>query len=275
MRLVAPRLDQLSGALNIGPGNGGLAAVVAPATRDLLAAAGPTREDPLSDFIVLADFCVSSQCCDADCSDIAFEDQLPTDLFDLDQPGRMSVDPIVPNGVPPNGAPPNRPPGGQPRPNDNINDIMRDIGVGVAGRPIARGAERADRVSNPFGGPAPIEPVAGTGEPAPRIPDPARPAPADPAPADPVVTRPERPADVTPERPADVTPRRPATPGAGRPRPGGVDRPVPGGTAEPRPTRPTGPILSRPTTRPFRPGGLQPGGRTFNPIRRPRDRDDG
>ena len=68
MRLVAPRLDQLSGALNIGPGNGGLAAVVAPATRDLLAAAGPTREDPLSDFIVLADFCVSSQCCDCYCN---------------------------------------------------------------------------------------------------------------------------------------------------------------------------------------------------------------
>ena len=65
------------------------------AVQDLAAAAADRTEEPLDQFIVLADFCLPYQCCDADCSDVALSDSIIADPFGQNtDPGPMAVPPI-------------------------------------------------------------------------------------------------------------------------------------------------------------------------------------
>jgi len=124
MRRAGPRLDKLTETLKLKGLVGSFIAGLAAAAEEVLKASGPRGEDPLSDFVVLADFCLTSKCCDSDCSDIVLEGGLPEDLFDLGKPGRMAVDPIVPNGTPPT-----RQPAFGPGDREAIGDLLGGIGV--------------------------------------------------------------------------------------------------------------------------------------------------
>jgi hypothetical protein len=121
---AARRLDRLTGALNLAAPGGPIAAGMAEAVSEVLRAAGSNSNDPLSEFVVLADFCLPSKCCDSDCSDIVLEGGLPERLFDLDGRGRMAVEPIIPNGAPERGG------GGRPPLNaTDIRSLLAEIGV--------------------------------------------------------------------------------------------------------------------------------------------------
>lgn len=124
MRRAGPRLDKLAQSLALGDLSGAFAGGLADAAQAVLKTAGRSGEDPLSDFVVLADFCLDSKCCDSDCSDLVFERSLPDDLFELDKPGRMAVDPIIPNGTPT----PNRP-RFAPTDREALTGILDGIGV--------------------------------------------------------------------------------------------------------------------------------------------------
>jgi hypothetical protein len=78
------------------------AAAAAPAGIESLAAAVADRtDDPLDRFIVLADFCLPYQCCDADCSDVALSERIIADPFGPDvDPGPMAVPPLDPTPLP-------------------------------------------------------------------------------------------------------------------------------------------------------------------------------
>jgi hypothetical protein len=124
MRRAGPRLDSLTDQLKLSRLQGSFAEGLAAAAAELLRASGPRGEDPLSDFVVLADFCLPSKCCDSDCSDVVLAEGLPENLFDLDKPGRMAVDPIIPNGTPPT-----RGPAFQPGDRDALGKLLDGIGV--------------------------------------------------------------------------------------------------------------------------------------------------
>lgn len=124
MRRAGARFDRLTGELKLNRLQGSFTEGLATAAAEVLRAAGPRGDDPLSDFVVLADFCLPSKCCDSDCSDIVLADGLPETLFDLDKPGRMAVDPIIPNGTPPT-----RGPAFQPGDRDALGKLLDGIGV--------------------------------------------------------------------------------------------------------------------------------------------------
>ena len=128
---VGSRLDRAvvgirSGATDIETG-------LASAAQEIVKVAGPTSADPLSEFVVLADFCLPSKCCDADCTEVALDDRARPDIFDLEAPGSMGVAPILPNGV-----------AAEPRKPDGVDReraaIFEGLGVGKGRRPTADGA---------------------------------------------------------------------------------------------------------------------------------------
>lgn len=152
MKKAAPQLDRLLGAVKAPVVTGALAAAIAAAAAEVLKAAGPSGEDPLTDFVVLADFCLDSKCCDSDCSDILLESGLPEDLFDLGGSGSMAVDPVVPNGSPTDPRP-----GSIPIDRDQLSDLLVGIGVGTDG--IGGGTAPGLRVEPDRGRPVPGQPV--------------------------------------------------------------------------------------------------------------------
>lgn len=122
VRRAGGRLDRLS-ARAAPTALPGISGAIAEATEELLREAGPIGDDPLTEFVVLADFCLPSNCCDSDCSDVMFEGRERPAIFDLRESGSMAVDPILPNGVE---APP-RP----TRPvDDEIESLVRELGIG-------------------------------------------------------------------------------------------------------------------------------------------------
>jgi hypothetical protein len=123
MERAGPRFDKLADSLNLTRLTGSFAASISEAAKEVLNAAGGGRgSDPLSDFVVLADFCLPSKCCDADCSDIVLDGALPEKIFDLDGSGRMAVDPIIPNGLVPGR------PGNIPK-REELSKLLDGIGV--------------------------------------------------------------------------------------------------------------------------------------------------
>lgn len=122
MERAGPRLDKLADTLKLTRIGGSFAAGISAAAKEVLGAAGGRSNDPLSDFVVLADFCLPSKCCDADCSDIVLEGELPEGIFDLDGSGRMAVDPIIPNGLVPGR------PGNIPK-REDLGNLLDGIGV--------------------------------------------------------------------------------------------------------------------------------------------------
>jgi hypothetical protein len=89
------------------------------------AAAAVRTEDPLDDFIVLADFCLPYRCCDADCSDVILSEQITADPFgDAVDPGPMAVPPV--DGE--ENEQPGRPPGGIGVPGrGDITGLIREV----------------------------------------------------------------------------------------------------------------------------------------------------
>jgi len=163
MRRAGPRFDRLVESLALGDLANAFVGGLPDAAERVIEAAGLTGEDPLSEFVVLADFCLDSKCCDSDCSDLHFERDLPDDLFDLKTPGRMAVDPIIPNGVPTPGGPKFA-----PFDREALTDMLDGIGVrpgdyivGARHRP-----ERPVEPDRPVDPDRPVEPSFGvvTGE---------------------------------------------------------------------------------------------------------------
>lgn len=143
VRRAGPRLDKLTDSLRLETLGGGLGGQLASAAAQLLRAAGPRGEDPLSEFVVLADFCLPSKCCDSDCSDVVLEGRLPENLFDLDTPGSSAVDPVIPDGTPPRERP-----GFVPADREALRDLLGEIGVRpgrIAGDRARRRREEPDR----------------------------------------------------------------------------------------------------------------------------------
>jgi hypothetical protein len=157
MERAGPRLDKLADTLKLTRLTGSFAASIAAAAKEVLGAAGGRSNDPLSDFVVLADFCLPSKCCDSDCSDIVLADDLPEKIFDLDGSGRMAVDPIIPNGLLPGR------PGNIPK-REDLGKLLDGIGVRPGNfesrRPILRREEpaRPDQPERPEEPDRPREP---------------------------------------------------------------------------------------------------------------------
>ena len=90
---------------------GGAQVTANNALTELTAAAANRTDDPLDDFIVLADFCLPYQCCDSDCSDVILSETISADPFGDDvDPGPMAVPPV--DGTEPDPTVPGRVPGG-------------------------------------------------------------------------------------------------------------------------------------------------------------------
>ena len=160
-----------------------------------LAAAGAVRtNDPLDDFVVLADFCLPYQCCDSDCSDVELSRQIDANPFgDEVDPGPMSVPPV-------DGTEPSRPGG---TPGTAITTLIRgstgpiSTATGVS-RPGIVGLPNRPGTFNP-----PPRPEPPIDDPTPDDPEPDDPAPDDPVPDDPV--RPGSGDEVPTRRPAVIS----------------------------------------------------------------------
>jgi hypothetical protein len=178
MERAGPRFDKLADSLNLTRLTGSFAASISEAAKEVLNAAGGGRgSDPLSDFVVLADFCLPSKCCDADCSDIVLDGALPEKIFDLDGSGRMAVDPIIPNGLVPGR------PGNIPK-REELSKLLDGIGVRPGNFESRRPILTREDTSQPTRPDQPDQPDR------PREPD-----------------QPDRPD--TPDRPADPAEREP------------------------------------------------------------------
>jgi Carboxypeptidase regulatory-like domain len=156
MERAGPRLDKLADGLKLSRLTGSFSANLSAAAKEVLSVAGGRGNDPLSDFVVLADFCLPGKCCDADCSDIVLEGALPEKIFDLDGSGRMAVDPVIPNGILPGR------PGNIPK-REELSKLFDGIGVRPGNfesrRPILKRAEPApDQPSRPDTPDRPSEP---------------------------------------------------------------------------------------------------------------------
>lgn len=157
MERAGPRLDKLAEGLKLSGLTGSFADNLPDAAKEVLNAAGGGRSsDPLSDFVVLADFCLPGKCCDADCSDIVLDGALPKDIFELDSSGRMAVDPVIPNGIAPGR------PGDIPK-REDLGKLLDGIGVRPGNfesrRPILKREEPApDQPNRPDQPDRPIEP---------------------------------------------------------------------------------------------------------------------
>ena len=186
MQLAAPQLDRLSGALNLNQA-GGIAAAIANATAELLKEAGPSGENPLTDFVVLGDFCLSSKCCDDDCTDVIPEDELPGNLFDFSTTGTMGVAPVIPSRTNVLISAP------QPAIGQEVLGVLGDIGVGPL---LRRRAQIPATPGRTAPSPAPAAPA----------PEPSRPTP--------LPTRNPASGETPPDIGADRTPTRRPVPQA-------------------------------------------------------------
>jgi len=128
------------------------------AITELTSASAARTEDPLDDFVVLADFCLPYLCCDADCSDVELgRIQIPDPFAGVDRPGPMAVPPVIP---------------GTRRPSfdfDRLRDLVGNDGGGIP---------------TPVGGLTDF-----TTRPDPRPADPDQPSPPEDEPTPPPITR--------------------------------------------------------------------------------------
>jgi hypothetical protein len=85
------------GAARSGFAAAGIDIALDAALAELQAASKSPSNDPLDDFVVLADFCLPYACCDTDCSDVELSGRIPVDPFGkVKEPGSMAQPPILP-----------------------------------------------------------------------------------------------------------------------------------------------------------------------------------
>lgn len=140
-RRAGGELARLAVAVGV-PGAANLPDALAMGAREIMELAGPPGDHPLSEFVVLADFCLPSKCCDSDCTDalVARRDRAP--VFDLSETGPMAVPPVIPNGDAGQGVRPGFGLAGR-------GDILAAIGVGLGRAPILDA--RLEELARPMG----------------------------------------------------------------------------------------------------------------------------
>lgn len=122
IELATPALNSLGNAFTATV-TAPLASGFAAASAALLAAAGPARENALSELIVVGDLTSFHQCCDGDCSDLVAAKQIPPNYFDLSGAPSIARNPIMPNGTPPQPGP------NIPSASGTLSALLWDIGV--------------------------------------------------------------------------------------------------------------------------------------------------
>lgn len=100
---AGPILDGLKdplGGLNSALGPNAAAVALASAIQELAASTADRTEDPLDRFVILADFCLPYQCCDADCSDVVLSERILANPFGAGiDPKPMAVPPLDPTEI--------------------------------------------------------------------------------------------------------------------------------------------------------------------------------